>query len=719
MTRRTPSRRSTVRLGRQRRGSGRFLTTVLFVDIVGSTDLASAIGDAAWQSLLRRYYAAVRDLLKRFGGREIDTAGDGLFAAFDAPADAITCALAIRDAATALGIQTRAGLHMGEAQTIEGKVGGIAVHIGARIAGAAGPGEVLVSGTVKDLVTGSRIRFEDRGETALKGIAEPWHLFLALPPLAESPTPSVQPDTAADRTGVRRWPAFLGSTRNRVVVIAAIGMVLVATTATAWLLSSSATPPSPPPTSVPQQSPAPISVFADSVGRMDGTGRIVATVRVGAAPDGIALGAGSTWVTDATDDAVTRLDASDSTVIGRIPVGGSPAGIAFGFGAVWVANSGDRTVSRIDPTTNEVVAVIPVGTAPAGIATDDRWVWVTNRLDHTLSRIDPNGGPTETFVVGATPLGVATAAGSVWVADADASLVVQVDPQSGVVRAKVPVGNGPSAIAATPRGDAVWVVNGPDGTVTRIDTTTARVTAAITVGADPTGIGVGPDGVWVAVSSTSEIVKIDLTSDQVIGRFPVGASPQSLLVDSGGPLFTAGAVQGSHRGGTLAVVSPASGFPNSTDPSYVEGFNLGLALLTNDALVAYKAVGGPDGLTLVPDLATAIPISPDGGRTWTFQLRAGVTYSNGQPVRPSDVLGSFERAAIAGNAIGAGGGVGLNGNTDIVGTSACGAKPPCDLARGITFDDQAGTVTFHLAAVDPAFPVHHHDRVHRAGRDTV
>jgi YVTN family beta-propeller protein len=690
-----------VRLGRQRHGSGRFLTTVLFVDIVGSTDLASAIGDAAWQSLLRRYYAAVRDLLKRFGGREIDTAGDGLFAAFDAPADAITCALAIRDAATPLGIQTRAGLHMGEAQTIEGKVGGIAVHIGARIAGAAGPGEVLVSGTVKDLVTGSRIRFEDRGETALKGIAEPWHLFLALPPLAESPTPSVQPGTAADRTGVRRWPAFLGSTRNRVVVIAAIGIVLVATTVTGWLASSTP-PPSPPPTTVPPQSPAPISVLADSVGRMDDSGRIVATVRVGAEPDSLALGAGSAWATDTTDNTVTRLDASASTVIQRIPVGDSPAGIAFGFGAVWVANSGDRTVSRIDPTTNQVVAVIPVGTAPTGIATDDRWVWVTNRLDHTLSRIDPDDGSAETFNAGATPLGVATAAGSVWVADGDTSLVIQVDAQSGAVRAQVPVGNGPSAIAATPQGDAVWVVNGRDGTVARIDTTTARVTAAITVGADPTGIGISPDGVWVAVSSTSEIVKIDPTSDQIVGRFPVGASPWSLVVDSGGPLFTARAVEGSHRGGTLVVTGPASGFPTTIDPSYVEGFNLGLAILTNDALVTYKKAGGPDGLTLVPDLATSIPTSPDGGRTWTFQLRADVAYSNGQPVRPRDVLGSFERAAIAGNASGIG--AGLAGNTDIVGASACTAKPPCDLSRGITFDDQAGTVTFHLVAADAAFP---------------
>ncbi len=427
---------------------------------------------------------------------------------------------------------------------------------------------------------------------------------------------------------------------------------------------------------------------------MDGNGRLVASVRVGAQPDAIALGAASAWVTDAADNAVIRLDASGSTVIDQIPVGESPAGIAFGFDAVWVANSGDRTVSRIDPTTNGVVAVIPVGTAPAGIATDDRWVWVTNRLDHTLSRIDPIDDSTKTFVVGATPLGVATAAGSVWVADADSKLVVQVDAESGVVLAEVPVGNGPSAIVATPLGDAVWVVNSGDGTVSRIDTETAIVTAAQTVGADPTGIAIGSDAVWVAVSSTSEIVKLDPVSAQIIGRFPVGATPQSLVVDSAGPLFTARAAEGSHRGGTLNVVSPATGFPDTVDPSYLEGVELGL--LTNDALVAYKVVGGPDSQTLVPDLATSIPLSPDAGRTWTFQLRSGMSYSNGAPVRPSDVLGSFERAL--------GKDANLEGNTEIVGASSCGATPSCDLSRGITFDDQAGTVTFHLAEADPEFP---------------
>ena len=495
----------------------------------------------------------------------------------------------------------------------------------------------------------------------------------------------------------QRWGALKLSVRRPTALVAILSVVLIAGLLIARslprALTSVPTPPARSPSTESARPPA-VALVTDSLSRMDNNGRLMASVRVGGQPGAIALGAGSVWVTDAAGDAVSRLDASGSRVIDQISVGESPAGIAFGFGAVWVANSGDRTVSRIDPATNDVVAVIPVGTAPAGIATDDRWVWVTNRLDHTLSRIDPNDDSTKTYVVGATPLGVATAAGSVWVADADSKSVVRVDPESGVVLAQIPVGNGPSAIAATPLGDAVWVVNSLDGTVSRIDTETAIVTAAQTVGADPTGIAIGSDAVWVAVSSTSEIVKLDPLSAQIIGHFPVGATPQSLVIDSGGPLFTARAVGGSHRGGTLKVVSPAAGFPDTVDPSYLAGVEL--SLLTNDALVAYKVVGGPDSQTLVPDLAASIPLSPDGGRTWTFQLRAGITYSNGTPVRPSDVLGSFERALSKG--------ANLEGNTEIVGSSSCGATPSCDLSRGITFDDQAGTVTFHLVTPDPAFP---------------
>jgi pimeloyl-ACP methyl ester carboxylesterase len=155
----------------------RVLATVLFVDIVGSTEHATRLGDRGWRDLLDRYYAIGRRQLARFRGREIDTAGDGLFAAFDGPARAIRCGSAIADAVRVLGIAVRVGIHSGECEVIGEKVGGIAVHIGARIAGQAGPGEVLVSSTVRDLVAGSGIPFEDRGRHSLKGVPGEWSLF--------------------------------------------------------------------------------------------------------------------------------------------------------------------------------------------------------------------------------------------------------------------------------------------------------------------------------------------------------------------------------------------------------------------------------------------------------------------------------------------------------------------------------------------------------------
>jgi class 3 adenylate cyclase len=154
----------------------RVLATVLFTDIVGSTEKALALGNAGWSELLREHHLRVRRQLARFRGREIDTAGDGFFASFDGPARAIRCARAIRDVVAELGIEIRAGLHAGECELIDGKVGGVAVHIGARVAAEAEPDEILVSSTVKDLVAGSGLEFEDRGLHTLKGVGE-WHLF--------------------------------------------------------------------------------------------------------------------------------------------------------------------------------------------------------------------------------------------------------------------------------------------------------------------------------------------------------------------------------------------------------------------------------------------------------------------------------------------------------------------------------------------------------------
>ncbi len=155
----------------------RVLATVLFTDIVGSTERAAALGDQRWRELLTSHHALVRKELARFRGREIDTAGDGFLATFDGPARAIRCASAIRDAVKDLGIEIRAGLHTGECEVMGDKLGGIAVHIGARIASLAKPGEIMVSSTVKDLVAGSGLEFEGRGPHALKGIPGEWRLF--------------------------------------------------------------------------------------------------------------------------------------------------------------------------------------------------------------------------------------------------------------------------------------------------------------------------------------------------------------------------------------------------------------------------------------------------------------------------------------------------------------------------------------------------------------
>jgi class 3 adenylate cyclase len=158
-------------------GPERTLATILFTDIVGSTELAATGGDQNWATLLEAHHAAVRRQLERFQGVEIDTVGDGFFVAFDGPARGIRCALAIRDALRSLGLEIRAGLHTGECETVEGKLTGSAVNIGARIGALAASGEVLVSRTVVDLVAGSGLVFEDRGERELKGIAGPRRLF--------------------------------------------------------------------------------------------------------------------------------------------------------------------------------------------------------------------------------------------------------------------------------------------------------------------------------------------------------------------------------------------------------------------------------------------------------------------------------------------------------------------------------------------------------------
>jgi len=176
--------RAFVGVERPQVGRGTVLSTVVFTDIVDSTKTQASLGDRAWKDLVERHNAVVRHALERWRGVENDTAGDGFYATFDGPARAIRCALEVADRVRDLGIEVRAGVHTGECEVVEGKCTGLTVSIGARVASTAGPSEVRVSQTVKDLVAGSGFAFDERGEHELKGVPGTWRIYAA----AEAPS---------------------------------------------------------------------------------------------------------------------------------------------------------------------------------------------------------------------------------------------------------------------------------------------------------------------------------------------------------------------------------------------------------------------------------------------------------------------------------------------------------------------------------------------------
>lgn len=301
----------------------RFLAAVLFSDIVGSTEQATRLGDREWLRLLEQHNAVVRRQLRVFRGREMNTAGDGFFAVFSTPAEAVRCAASLAPALAPLGIRVRAGVHMGECETLRGKVGGVAVNVGARIAALAGAGEVLVSSNVRDMTVGSGLRFESLGERSLKGVPEAWRVYRLLDGVPAG-AGDVIVSTPAAPLPVRRMP-------TRLLAAAVVGVLVVAAGA----------------------------VFAASqfVGG--------STVQV-------------------ADDTVGVLSEDGERATAAIPVGQRPVGIAGGAGAVWVANSGSNTVSRIEPSTHHVFPV-RVGEQPTRVAVGAGAVWVTDAGDSAVT----------------------------------------------------------------------------------------------------------------------------------------------------------------------------------------------------------------------------------------------------------------------------------------------------------------------------------------------
>ncbi len=496
----------------------------------------------------------------------------------------------------------------------------------------------------------------------------------------EAPVTSAQ--SGLQRGGVRSRRRWLAVGAAAVLAIVAVGAVVASAGGGSARLSG---------------------IAADSVGAISPTrGAIIAAARVGSSPSAVAAGAGSVWVANYSDNTVSRIDPVTHHLEQTIPVDSTPSGIAVGAGAVWVANTFSGTVSRIDPAVNRVVGKpVPVGNGPSGIAVGDGSVWVTNSSDGTLSKLNAVSGR----LVKTIPLGgatdVAVGFGAVWVSDAVNGRVLRIDSDTDQITEPINVGTGPNAI--TVGYGSVWVANGPDGTVSRIDPQTNQVAATIPVGDGPSAIAVGTGGVWVANEFGHSVVRINPATNTPARPIMVGNNPRGLAV-AGGLLWVSAQDSGaSHRGGTLTVLQNA--LFGSLDPARPGSVGSILTLyMTNDGLTAFKRVGGSDGAQLVPDLAVSVPTATDGGLTYTFRLRPGIRYSNGQPVRPEDFRRAIERNFTLGQ------GAPLDTAAyayfeDLVGGAACLARPArCDLSRGIVTDDTARTVTFHLVSPDPELP---------------
>ena len=441
---------------------------------------------------------------------------------------------------------------------------------------------------------------------------------------------------------------------------------------------------------------------ADEVAMIDpGKHSLIDEIPVGAAPAQVAAGAGAVWVANSGAGTVSRIDPRTRTVSQTIAVGNGPSAVAVGLGGVWAVNTLDDTLSWISPDTHAEVKKVPVGGGPSGVCVAAGAVWVASTYDSSILRFDPVTERNTTIHLDERPTQLACGGGSVWVASQASGSVTQVSGTSRAVVRRIAVGRGPSGVAWGDR--ALWVANTDDGTVSRVDGRRGVQTAVITLasGSNPTGVVAGPGGVWVASERGGTVSRIDPVHNRVRKTIDLGTGPQGLAVVDGALWVSVRAAGAHHRGGTLRVLHPVTldGFRLTArllDPAH--GYDGWSTLpLTNDGLVAFRRAGGRDGNTIVPDLATSVPVPTDGGRTYAFRLRRGLRYSTGAALRASDIRRGLERVLRIdfANAV-------TPFYTGIRGAADAWRSPHAATSSpGIEVDDAAGTITFRLTAPTP------------------
>jgi peptide/nickel transport system substrate-binding protein len=673
--------------------------TFLFTDVEGSTRLLKQLRERYGQ-VLAEHRRILRAAFDEHGGQEIDTQGDAFFVAFRKATDAALAAgaaqRALAEHAWPDGVECRVrmGMHTGEPSVGDEGYHGLGVHRAARIMAAGHGGQILLSQATCSVLEDDElpgISVRDLGRHRLKDLDRPEHIYQLdidglpseFPPLRTAEAPTAYTGHEDELEQAARAVVWRARLRTRRWLAAAIAGFLVAGGLIAVLVltlgSSSAQ--------------ALSHVDSNAVGLIDPkTNRIADQVPVGATPSQLAVGEGAEWVINADDDTVSRIELAKREAVQTIGVGTAPSGIAVGNGAIWVANSLDSTVSRIDPDTNTVVQTIAVGNGPVGIAYAAGSVWVANTGDDTITRIDAGSGkPTKTLPIAAAEL--AFGARTLWASQRTANRVARIDPATGSVVQTIPVGNGPTGLAFG--SGAAWVANSLDGTVSRISPTSNSITGTIATGNGPTAVAIGAGGVWVSNQFGGTLARIDPRTNQVVRRISVGNRPQGVAISNGTVLVSVRLSGAGHRGGTLKVRMNRDVDSIDTAVAY-DSTSWTILRMTGDGLVAFNQAGGLAGTQLVPDVAVSLPTPTNGGRTYTFQLRA-IRYSNGKPVRASDFRSTLERDFKLGTPVP----LYYDG---IVGAARCmESTKRCDLSHGIVADDTAKTVTFHLSAPDPEF----------------
>jgi class 3 adenylate cyclase/streptogramin lyase len=513
--------------------SDRRIFTVLMLDIVGSTHIATELGDARYRELSGRFDRLVRSSLRRFGGKEEDHAGDGFFATFAQPDRAIRCASTISDEVRELGIEIRAGIHTGQTHAQAGKAQGIAVVIGARVMSLAGPGEILVTSTTKELVTGSGFRFEDLSAHELKGVPGTWQVFDVRAIDGEERAGPLPAAEVAELLAAIR-PGSEAARSHRAALAVGVVAAAAATALATYVFTMGDERPATPTAAAEPRTGTVVQLDAETGDRMTSIaafspGRELVQGTPAVSNHSMIVAQGGVWVARSPHFLI-HLDPTDRDVRSLVTL--PAAGLSFsinlaeGSDAIWVVYN--RGLARVNPATDEhrLLVRFPENYPTADVAFGGGTVWMGTSNGQML-RLDPNT-ERERWTEGLAAIDqIAIGHGGVWTVDVLGSEITRYDPGTMERIARIPVEGGVDALVVGE--ERLWALSRSLGSIIEIDPTTNETGRFVQVGEAPTAITPGLGALWIGDRDGS-ISRVDEATREVT-EVPFGVEIRTLVFD--------------------------------------------------------------------------------------------------------------------------------------------------------------------------------------------